>query len=322
MLRHKLLTVLIFTGLNIILCQQTPIYSQYILNEFLFNPSVAGIDGMTTVNITGRKQWIGFSHSPETYSATASTRILKSPLKVIKGKVRNPSKGRVGLGASFVNDRNGAIQRTSLQLTYAYHIYIQNSQLSFGLSGSTTQFKIDESLADFKDNDPMQGVIGKSAYMPDAGVGVNWSKATYNIGFSAYNLLQSPIKFGDVQVEPGELKNIRQYTLYGFYRIDMNRSSDWIFEPALLIRGNENLQVSSDISARFIYLKEYWTGISFRTTGDFILLLGLKVNRAYFGYSFDYGYNEISRLTYGSHEISIALKLGDPTRRYRWYERY
>lgn len=322
MRRYLLLTILILTGMNIIKSQQVPIYSQYVLNEFLINPSVAGIDGMTTINLSGRKQWVGFQHTPETYSASISSRILKSPFKVVKSKVKDSRKGRVGLGASFISDKNGAIQRTSLQLTYSYHIFIHNSQLSFGLSGSTTQFKIDEKLAEFKDADPMNSVMGKSTYVPDAGVGINWSAEVYNIGLSVCNILQSPIKFGDFSVKPKELRNIRQYTLYGYYRSDFQRNSDWEWEPSILIRGNENLQISSDISSRFIYRREYWAGLSFRTSGEFILLLGLKLNKVIFGYSFDYGYNEISQMTYGSHEISMAVKLGDNTRRYRWLERY
>jgi type IX secretion system PorP/SprF family membrane protein len=322
MLRNFLLTILLLAGFNILQSQQYPIYSQYVLNEFLINPSVAGIDGMTTLSITGRKQWIGFQHTPETYSACVSTRILKTPFKALKGKIKESGKGRVGLGASFVNDKNGAIKRTSFQITYAYHIFVRNSQLSFGLSGNTTQFKIDENLAEFKDEDPMQGVIGKSAYIPDASAGVNWSGEVYNLGFSLCNIFQSPVKFGEISVQPKELRNLRQYTLYGFYRTDIKRKSDWEFEPSFLIRASENLQISSDITARFIYNREYWAGVSFRTSGEFILLLGLKMNRILFGYSFDYGYNEISKLTYGSHEVSMAIKFGDNTRRYRWLERY
>ena len=32
--------------------QQVPMYSQYIMNGFLINPSFAGRDGYTTVNLT------------------------------------------------------------------------------------------------------------------------------------------------------------------------------------------------------------------------------------------------------------------------------
>lgn len=95
-----------------------------------------------------------------------------------------------------------------------------------------------------------------------------------------------------------------------------------MFEPSVLIRGNEDLRFSADITARFIYRREYWAGISARTSGELILLCGIKLNRFYVGYSFDYGFNQLSYRSYGSHEIALALKLGDSLRRYRWLERY
>jgi type IX secretion system PorP/SprF family membrane protein len=322
MLKRLLLTTFLFTGLQIIKSQQSPVFSQYVLNEFLINPAVAGIDGMTTINLSGRKQWIGFQHTPETYSASINTRLLKTPLAVIKGKVKKGSEGHVGLGASFINDQNGAIHRTTFQLTYAYHLFINNSQVSFGLSGMTTQFRIDEDLATLKTPDPMEGIIGKSAYIPDAAFGFNWSTLKTDIGFSVSQILQSPVKFGDLSVKPEDLQHFRQYCLYGYYRNNLMKNSHWEFEPSVLIRTSEDLQFSSDISTRFIYDKQYWTGLSFRTSGEFIMLLGIKLNRLYFGYSFDYGFNKISKLSYGSHEVSIALKIGDSSRRYRWIQRY
>jgi len=44
--------------------QQVPMYSQYIMNGFLINPSFAGRDGYTTVNLTVREQWVGMAGRP------------------------------------------------------------------------------------------------------------------------------------------------------------------------------------------------------------------------------------------------------------------
>jgi type IX secretion system PorP/SprF family membrane protein len=303
--------------------QQAPVYSQYILNEFIINPSVAGIDGMTTINLTGRKQWVGFQHAPETYSASISGRVLKSPFSVSKGKVSRSSKGRVGLGMAFLNDRNGAINRTNLKLTYAYHIFIQNYQLSLGLDAMLGQFSINRDLIDFRDPDDafIAGIVGKSAYFPDAGAGINFSAPRGHLGLAASNLFRSRIKFGDISVNPTQLNNIIQFLGYGVYKFQLGKPN-WEFEPSVFLRGNQEWRFNADLTGRLIYHKEYWAGLSIRTTGDFILLLGLKVNRFYMGYSFDYGINQLSRSSYGSHEIVMAVKLGDSLRRYRWLERY
>ncbi len=313
--------------------QQTPIYSQYVLNEFIINPSVAGIDGMTSINLSARKQWLGWELGPETYSASISTRILKTNKAIIsriqrtnRNKLKKKSSGRVGLAASFINDKNGAMSRTSGNFTYAYHIGMHNSNLSFGLSFLFQQLNIDPELAELSRRqgiDPLEGWIGKSAYIPDAAFGVHYSTDKYNFGLSAFQLFQSPFKLGTIDLNYKELKQVRHYHYHGSYKDRFASNPDWQYEPSALIRMTENLQLSADFSMRFIYREEYWAGLSFRTSGEFIFLMGLKYNRFYFGYSFDYGYNEFSRLTsYGSHEALLAIKLGDSARRYRYWERY
>ena len=123
--------------------QQLPRFSQYYFNEFLINPAIAGYDGRTIVNLSARKQWVGFSdNTPQTALVSAQTRLLKQPYrifepnKVVKEPTEKKSEGRVGLGAIVYNDQNGAIHRTGAQFTYAYHIFIHDNQLSFGLTGN------------------------------------------------------------------------------------------------------------------------------------------------------------------------------------------
>lgn len=307
----------------VIFSQQYPAYSQYIFNEFFINPSVAGIDGMTTINISARKQWLGLTYSPETYAATISSRILKSPLRITEGKVRKGTEGRVGLGAALYCDKNGAFSRTSIQFAYAYHIYLRNTQLSMGLKVYGTQIKIDGELINFRvpDSPEIQNLLIKSTFIPDAGLGINLSSENLHIGLSATNLLQSIIKIGDAEFESDDLRHLRQYSLHGFYRIILP-DKDWLFEPSAIVHGNEKLRFNADLTGRFIYKREYWTGLSLRTSGEFVLILGLKINRFYLGYSFDYGFNKLSYNSYGSHELALAIKLGDSIRRYRWLERY
>src|SRR5674536_160623 len=76
--------------------QTVPMYSQYIMNGFLINPSFAGRDGYTTVNLTVREQWVGMSGAPSTYAASFQTRILKnsfiSKSTAVRKKIIKPTK--------------------------------------------------------------------------------------------------------------------------------------------------------------------------------------------------------------------------------------
>ena len=77
----SILPVIVFSFIfGAALAQQVPMYSQYIMNGFLINPSFAGSDGYTTVNLTVREQWVGMAGAPSTYAASFQTRILKNSL--------------------------------------------------------------------------------------------------------------------------------------------------------------------------------------------------------------------------------------------------
>ena len=191
------------------------------------------------------------------------------------------------------------------------------------MSANVSQFRIDQDLITLRDpnNDPITNALGKSAYIPDAGAGISFSSPEGVIGLSVVNILQSPVKFGNQEIKSQDLDHIRQYNFYGLYKFRL-RDHRWDIEPSVLVRGNEQLRFSADFTGRLIYKREYWAGLSYRTTGDFILLLGMKINRFYIGYSFDYGMHELAKVSYGSHEVVLAIKLGDSLRRYRWLERY
>ena len=155
--------------------QQVPMYSQYIMNGFLINPSFAGRDGYTTVTLTTREQWVGLSYSPATYAASFQTRILKdsyiSKATSVRKKLVRPTKGgKVGLGGYIFSDYNGIMRRTGFSASYAYHISMGQTggipnDLAFGLALTVYQFAInmDNQLLYSKD-DPLLNSYDRSGY--------------------------------------------------------------------------------------------------------------------------------------------------------------
>lgn len=307
--------------------QQLPVYSQYMLNGYLLNPAVAGSDGFTCYNTTVRQQWIGINDSPRTYSVSWQTRLLRRSYVIknrpVKKNVLIPSRaGRVGLGAAMFSDKNGLIGRTGIQLTYAYHIFLRNTQLSFGLTGLGYQFKLNTDGLYFRDPDRLQySDLKRPIFVPDANFGVHLLHYNYHVGFSVNQLFQSYLKLGNNGYESYRL--LRHYYLMGGYRFVTRH--DYEIEPSMLLKVNEKFDTTGlqvDLSCKVFYKEDYWVGMSLRTSKDIIVFGGIRVNQLYFGYSFDYGLNNLTRLSYGSHEITVALKLGDSARRFRWLRRY
>jgi len=305
--------------------QQTPLYNQYILNPYLINPAVAGSDGYTTLNLIARNQWLGFKNAPMTQAFSVQTRLLKRSFIIkhpsVKRRIFKPSRsGRVGLGGLVFNDINGLMQRTGINATYAYHIRLRESQLSFGLNGIVYQLKLhDEGLTFYNPNEPLIGTgLKRILFVPDANFGVYWLNYNYYAGLSVYQLFQSYLKLGNPAWKDYHM--LRHYYLFGGYRFYINEQFE--IEPSLLIKTTEQWFVQVDVNCKVYFRKNFWAGISYRSTTAFVVLLGLRADKYYFGYAFDYGLSGIARHTYGSHEFMISLKLGNSARRYRWLERY
>lgn len=291
----------------------------------MLNPAMAGYDGYTSLNASSRQQWLGFSGAPQTYSASWQTRILKKSYKVVNRSVRKntlkkSTKGRVGLGAYLVNDVNGRVSKTGASFTYAYHIYMRRQQISFGLSLKAFQYRINsENLVFGEDGDPvMSGDVRMVGYSPDADFGIYLYDPDYFVGFSVSNVLQTAVKVGGAEL--ADFKTYRHYWLMGGYKFNLTHSLT--FEPTVLMKTSENWNPQADLTLKLVYNEAFWGGFAYRSNNTLIALIGVKVENVYFGYSFDWGLSEIRHYNYGSHEITMSIKLGDNARRYKWVNRY
>lgn len=306
--------------------QQLPVYSQYLYNKFLINPAVAGSDGYTSWNLTAREQWVGYSGAPRTFSFSGQTRLLKrsyilKQTSARKQVFRPKSDGKVGLGGYIFSDRNGLITRTGLQAAYAYHMWLRNStQLSFGLSFTGYHYKIDESRINFEDPDEpwLNNELRRGIFVPDASFGIYLLNVNYCAGFSAEQLFKASAKIGSDAYK--QFRMDRHYYLFGSYYFELNTMTE--LEPSLLLMMSEQFKPQADIGLTYKYNKGFWAGLAYRTSGAVIANVGLKYTNIFMGYAFDFTLQEIQRITYGTHEITLAVKLGDSSRKYRWLDRY
>lgn len=326
--RYRLLSIVAFcliqaTGFS----QQVPMYSQYIMNGFLINPSFAGRDGYTSVNLTVREQWVGMSGAPGTFAASFQTRILRnsyiSKSTAVRKKLVRPTRGgRVGLGGYIFNDENGAMRRTGFQAAYAYHIPMGTTQglpndLALGLSLSAYQFAVNTDGLLLDANDPLLNSFDRRVFIPDFNFGVNFTTARYYAGLAMTNLFRGNLIFADSSMtNRTELGN---FFITGGVKIPL--SMEWTLEPAGYIKASDMLfkSLQMDITTRVFYKDDYWAGLSFRTSNAIILMFGLRYDRFYFAYASDFALTDIRKAnTLGTHEVTLAVKFGESARRYRW----
>ncbi len=302
--------------------QQMPLYSDYIMNGFVINPAVAGSDGFTTIGLSVRDHMLGFDNSPKTNVISFQGRLLRRNYQIrnksLFNKTVSKRTGKVGIGAQIFTDKNGFMERTGGQVSYAYHMNIGNNQLSFGLAVSTFQFHIALDKLKFRDSETItdQG-FANQVLVPDVSTGAYFLSANSFLGFSIANLFQSRIRIGS---ETYDYRLYRTYYLMGGKRF--NAESEFAFEPSFLIKGTEKGIFQADMQIREYYQQDYYLGVLYRTGSAVGVILGAKWNRIHFCYAFDYSLNSIRRYSYGAHELNITIKLGDNARRYKWLIRY
>ena len=66
MKNYIILSVLLLV-VGAVSAQQLPHYSQYIDNQYAFNPAVAGSEEHFEANLNNRFQWVGVQDAPRTY---------------------------------------------------------------------------------------------------------------------------------------------------------------------------------------------------------------------------------------------------------------
>jgi type IX secretion system PorP/SprF family membrane protein len=331
-LTRILLITLLSSIAGISFAQQEPMYSQYIMNGFLINPSLAGTDGYTTVNLTARQQWVGLSGAPATYAASFQTRLLKdsyiSKSTSVRRKIIHPTKGgRVGLGGYIFNDRNGLVSRTGILAAYSYHIEMSKTDgvpndLALGLAATFYQYALDlnGNLLLHDKDDSFLNNYDRAVYIPDFNFGVSYTTIKYFAGFAMSSISRGSIIF--MNQGDNRRSELGHFYLTGGYKFKLN-NPQWQIIPSVLMKSSDMLKsFQLDITSRVYYKEDYWAGLSYRTGDAVIIMAGLKYDRFYFAYAFDMALTDIRKNTFGSHEITLAVKFGESARRYKWINAY
>ncbi len=305
--------------------QQSQPFTQYLFSRFLLNPAACGADGYTSIGLTVKDQWTGFSKAPSNQTLTGQARLTREGLfGNRKRKFGGYSPENVGLGLALFNDIRGPIRTTGGQFTYAYHLEDRYGQLSFGLSASLFQLYIDRDKIDTElGYDKLIDGSKLSSVIPDASFGLHYTTKDYYAGFSASNLFQSFLTFGGRNSSDYRIE--RQYLLLGGYVFELDK--EWSFVPGAQIKFNEHGVGQVDINVMAYYFDQFWGGLSYRSggggaAGGTSIIFGARYKQYHFGYAFDYTLSSIRKYSYGSHELMLSVTFGQSERFFRYKRRY
>jgi len=276
--------------------QQVPLFSNYLNNDYVLNPAIAGTKEYTPITLSSRLQWLDMKNAPKTQIASVHGSFNKS----------------AGLGLMFLNHSAGATNLFSLQMAYAYRIKLNEKiKLSFGLAPMIIQHSISKEKLTLDDaNDNTFNRLNGKSMVADANAGVYLYSDKYFVSFSVPQVLGNKIRVGD-ELFKETLR--RHYLLSAGY--DFNVKEKYKLTPSFLVKTVEGGgPFQFDLNVKGTYNELVWAGLSYRSSTSIyfnesaVIFFGVSKANFAFGYSFDYSFASIRSYNSGSHEIFLTYR--------------
>lgn len=305
-MKNKLyiLFVLAFTAMSLN-AQQIALSSQYMFNEFSFNPAVAGTKNFAPLTFSFRRQWMGMNEAPVTQNLSFHSFVGKN----------------AGAGVQLYNDVAGPTRRTGLSGAFSYQIQTSDkTRLSFGLSANVTQFMMDrdQMITESPDDIAVQSNTFNQL-IPDFNFGMYWYGERHFVGVSGFNLIQSTDDLFDL-TKP--VVNTLDRTIFAHAGYLFPVGESFGIEPSGMFRYMMNAPMSFDANLRFVIKDAYWLGGSYRYQDAIAIMAGADLGFIELGYAYDLGMSNLATYNAGSHEVFLTAKLSKGVNnRSPWHKR-
>lgn len=328
--------ILLIAFANDVFAQQRPYYTQYILNNYILNPAVAGIENYWDVKASHRHQWVGLDGAPVTTYVTIQGPLSKNGMgredpTTFHPQGENP-RGHVfmeeyhstdphhGVGLTILNDRAGPINRFTMYGSYAYHLPVNDrTSFSAGISAGLQNVTLKTDQLFFGDAYPIDPAVQNGSFInnvkPDINLGLMLYSARWFLGLSAQQIISSRISFDNGKLSGDSVtllqgKLVPHMFLQAGFRAMLG--DDISFLPSITAKYINPLPFSVDINLKMQYRDIFWFGASVRPDDGFAVMTGININSTFnIGYSYDHTTSKLNAVTNGTHEIVVGFMIGN-----------
>jgi type IX secretion system PorP/SprF family membrane protein len=303
--------------------QQQGLYSNFLLNSYVFNPAIAGVEDHMDLKTSFRRQWLDLPGSPTTMYASLHGAVNQRDLNkeelgslpmrgasTIKFKNVAPMKIRHGVGGFFLNDQAGLINHNLISLGYSIHLPLnQKYYLAIGANLGAHLFNLkNPNLRDQGDD----AFAGSQSFgtLPDAQFGFYLYSDRLQIGLSGTQLVANRMSFA-ANNKSVSYNNLTRH-FYGTvsYRISLDPDFDLL--PVAIARYTDNSPLSIEAGGKIRYRNTFWAGGTYRIGDAATGMVGLSLYRFLdLSYAFDFTTTQVQKSSVGTHEIVLGLRLNN-----------
>ncbi|HRO08069.1 MAG TPA: PorP/SprF family type IX secretion system membrane protein [Saprospiraceae bacterium] len=267
------------------------IYTQANLSPQLINPGAYGANMDHNILVNYRNKWSGIDGAPRTITLAYN------------GAVGN----RLGLGVNIMSDKFGELETFKGGVGLSYTIQSESNHVGFGISADYIKHGL-AGLGNAVPGDPIvNGALEGAEYFEASfGVyGVYLNKLTY--GLVLPSLINARISDIDVESPSRELGFILQFG----YKVVVH--PDISLTPNIIMKKLNNVPTHIDLNLNFGFLQDkLLAGVNYTLGADKRLgfLLGTKIDKFNFYYSYNTSSHIIQDYNNGSHELTIGVNFG------------
>jgi len=277
--------------------QTYPNYYQFFSNPYFYNPSFAGSNDFTELNLIYRKQWSGLEDAPELNAFS----------------IQHPTEKNISLGFNFYTEKSVVLRSSAGFLTFAYKVrFTEESYLKFGISGGLGVSNLDldaiaNSGTDISTDPALANAIG-TTYAIKGNFGVHYRFKNFTLGFSLPNLFRSN-ENDSVAVNDVKFSQLDDQIYTLGYKAPIG--TQFSIEPYVLYRRITDIQDQKEASLLVHYKDVFWIGGGYRIDYGPVMTGGIHIkDMLRIGYSYEIATSQDALSSYGSHEVQLRLRLG------------
>lgn len=282
------------------IAQQEEMVTQFMYNKLSLNPAYAGHDEFTTASILIRDQWNGIPGAPK-------TQILGVNLPMFGD--------RYGLGFNIRHNEIGIFTNTTLNISYAYKIKINDETMfSLGIDASGRNRKSDFTNAALIatqgiELDPSIPKTAQSQNLFNLGSGVYLNGKRFFVGAAVPRLIKNNLDFDNNARVSSEVRH-----LFMMGGIDFPISKVVKLKTQALIKLAENSPFDAELNFTTVLDDKYSGGLTYRFGGgqgdvaeSIDIIFGFNITEQVTTlFSIDFTLSQIRKFDNGSLELGFA----------------
>lgn len=291
---QNMLAIILLLVSSAVLAQQETVYTFYRQHMNLVNPAYAGVDSITVVSSTLRKQWTGIANAPETQAISFGTSLGK----------------KVGFGMTVINDQTFIEKQTFVSLDFSYKLKMsETADVYFGIKAGGSSYNVNTSGLETYNVQADPALASISTFNPNIGVGAVYKEGPMYISLSIPRLLNTKRATNDAGYASVATDSPHIY-LSGGYDIPLQGEfSSLILKPSAMMRYVSGAPVSVDFTTMLQIEKVFELGAMYRTDKAYAAMATVLIsNRLLFGFAYEMSTQPTLAAARNTNEILLQFK--------------